>query len=125
MKVTTKELKAFSVNSDNDQLVAGEFCREALAEVSQRSTLIEGICDLRQILDRKVLDEATNALAGIRHITMAVEGVAEAHHGNQLGIIFSSLHLKLIKLLEKAEGEHRWLCTMFPSSEPPVLAVGK
>lgn len=125
MKLTAKELKTFNPMSDNDQLVASEFCKDALAEATQRCNSIEQICDLGQILSENVLREATNALAGVRHITIAIEGVAESHHGNQLGEIFSSLHVKLVGLLEKAEGNHRWLCMLFPSSEPPVLPVGK
>lgn len=125
MKVTIKELKGFNPMSDNDQLVAGEFCKEALSEVNQRVDAIEQICDLRQILDDAVLCQATNALAGIRHITLAVESVAEAHHGNQLGEVFSNLHAKFVDQMDKAEGNYRWLCMLFPSSEPLAMTASQ
>lgn len=46
MKVTVYKLKQFKADSDSDQLVAAEFCKEALTEVKQRCGVIEKLSSI-------------------------------------------------------------------------------
>lgn len=123
MKTTVDQLKQFNSDDDNDQLVAAEFCKEALVEIKQRINVIEHICNLGQILDADVLLNATNALAGIRHLTLSVESVAESHQGNQLGTVFGRLHADFDGMRERAEANYRWLCMLFPSHHAEMSAL--
>lgn len=114
MKYTVDTLKRVSGSADNDHLVASDFCKEALAEATSRATTIEQICDLQVILDSQALGQAADALAGIRHLAVSAEAIAEFHHNGNLGEAFGNLHATLVNIREKAEAHYRWLCMLFP-----------
>lgn len=124
MEVGTTSMKALSADSEGDLVAARDFCQEALTEAAQRASFIEHIRDLRQILDHDSLQKATSALAGVRHITLAIEDVAQTHQGDRIGKIFGDTHSKLFDLQTKAAENHEWLCSIFPSSKPPVSSAG-
>lgn len=116
MKHTVDTIKTINGNVDGDQMIASEFCQEVLEETKDRAKQIRTICDLSMILDTKTLIHATDALAGIRHLTASVESVAQFHCNGQLKDVFASLFSKLTDIREKAEGEYRWLSKLFPTN---------
>jgi hypothetical protein len=113
MKITVNDVKLISGDTDNDKLVAGQFCRAALAEVKQRADLIDAICALDEILDASVLSKARDAYAGICHITAAVDGVAEFHRNGNLGQLFNKLISDILFIAKKAEANYKWLQKLF------------
>jgi signal recognition particle GTPase len=116
MEVSTKAMKALRADSQNDRLAAEDFCQEALTEARQRALSIEQIRELRQILDHDAMRKATGALAGIRHIAAAIEGLAGVHDSTELGKIFRGAHEELSRISLAAADNHRWLWALFPAS---------
>lgn len=117
MKYDLAVLKRISGNSDDDQMIASVFCKEALREAEERFTQMETLCNLTEILDAEQFNKAINSLAGIRHIKAVAESAAEFHHGGKLGAVFDSAHLKLVELCKNAEENFQWLCRLLPDRQ--------
>lgn len=116
MEYTVAVMKRISGDTDNDKLIASKFCKEVLTEAQIRADEIEHICDLGMILNTESFGLVKNALAGIRHLTLATKSVAEFHHDGELGTTFSGLCVRLDTIREKAEVSYRSICMLFPSS---------
>lgn len=107
------DLKCISGGVNNDSQIAQAFCSEAIQEAEQRAAKILDICNLGMILDTETFHIATNAIVGIRHITVSVSGVTAFHEKGLLNEIFASLYKELMELQADAEARYRDLAALF------------
>ena len=116
MKFNVSDLMLMNGDTDDDQRVAAQFCRDALAEVKQRADLIEAIWGLDHILDRSVMGRATDAYAGILHIAAAANALAEFHKAGKLNAVISVFVMDLLFVGQKAEETYKLLRSCWPDA---------
>ncbi|MBA9859462.1 hypothetical protein [Ralstonia insidiosa] len=113
MKHTVSALKHLSSTTDDAKKIAAEFCREVLAEASQRQRRLSAIADLETILDAEQLAIAADARAGVRHLVAGVLEVSEYNKNGSMAGWFDETLKELAKLQEQVESKYSWLQMLY------------
>ncbi|WP_116136815.1 hypothetical protein [Trinickia diaoshuihuensis] len=114
MKITLETIMRVSGSAEDDQRVANEFSREAIAEAEARFENLNTLRSGKAILDDAGIRAAKNALAGIRHLHALLQEVVEFHRRSELQSVFVAAHKKIGEMLEKAETIYLRLSSLYP-----------
>jgi len=112
--VSKQDMLRISGNGSSDGQVASDFALGALQAAKSRATEIEKVANLEVILDRESLRMIQSNLAGIRHIAMVVNELANLHANGQLGQAMKKLDSQVANLLAQAEQQVAALSALFP-----------